>query len=160
MQQFNNLLRPGRNGFTLIELLVTVAISGVMVGLGIATYNSFNQRQTLSLTLRNLKTNLWATQTRAVANKQPTSGCTNFSGYKVTFADTSYTIAAQCDGGDVEATTVSLPSGMSKTLPLGSSAVTFKPLSSGTNLAANLTLTYTYQGTTETVTITPSGEIK
>ena len=154
IEQFNNLLDQG---FTLIELLVTVTISALMVGLGIAAYNNFNESQTLELATRNLKTNLWAAQTKAVANKQPT-GCTNFQGYQVDFADTSYTIAAYCDGSPVNEETITLPSGVS--LSSASTSVLFKPRTAGTNLSGDLELEYTFSTGNKTITITPTGEIK
>lgn len=163
MKQFNNLLNQG---FTLIELLVTVTISALMVGLGIAAYNNFNESQTLELATRNLKTNLWATQTKSVANKQPT-GCTNFQGYQVDFADTSYTIAAYCDGSPVNAETTNLSSGVTKSNPTGTPTVLFKPRTTGVSFTGdldpegNLELTYQFtSGAEQKLVITPTGEIR
>jgi len=162
MEQFNNL--RGRHGFTLIELLVTVAISGVLVGLGVASYNSFNQRQTLNLAVRGLKTNLWATEVKAVANKQrvPPLTCPNFAGYKVTLDESSYTIVGQCNEEEFDSESFSLPSNVRKKDPANQQIIIFKPRTGGTNLSLDLVLTYEFisSNTTETVTITTTGEIK
>lgn len=154
------LILNSHQGFTLIELLVTVTISAVMVGLGIAAYNNFNESQTLELATRKLKGDLWATQTKAVANKQPLAGCTTFEGYKVTFDTTSYTIAAQCNPqGDVESSTTNLPTGVQKQGSPGET-ILFKPHTQGTDKTADLVLTYQFTTGTRTITITPTGEIR
>ena len=36
-----------KQGFTLIELLIVITIMGLLVGVGIASYNEFNRTQTI-----------------------------------------------------------------------------------------------------------------
>jgi prepilin-type N-terminal cleavage/methylation domain-containing protein len=148
-------------GFTLIELLVSVTISTVMVALGIAAYNNFNESQTLELATRKLKGDLWATQTKAVANKQPLAGCTTFEGYKITLDTNSYTIAAWCDGAGVDSSIINLPTNVQKQGAAGETLL-FKPRTQGTDKTADFVLIYEYtpSAATKTITITPTGEIR
>ena len=147
-------------GFTLVELLVVLIILGVLTTLGITTYNRFHEGQVLVLATRKLKSNLQAAQTKAMTNKQPLSGCTNFSGYSVIFEDSSYRIAASCDEGEIDPETFSLPNNI--VLNSGASSVLFKVRPGGTNLASDLSLEYAHETTGDTisVTITSTGEIR
>ncbi|OGD62566.1 hypothetical protein A2160_05995 [Candidatus Beckwithbacteria bacterium RBG_13_42_9] len=139
---------------------MTIVISGILIGLGIASYNTFNQRQTLNLALRTLRTNLWAAQSRAQAGKRPLTGCTNFTGYLVSFNLDNYQLAADCDEGQVNIETINLPN--SVRLQSAPCQILFKTGQEGTDLTADLTLQYVYQSTSETqsVIITVTGEIK
>jgi len=155
-------------GFTLIELLVTMAISGLLLGLGVTAYNNFSDHQRLLLAVRSLKTNLRAAQAKAMANKVPTGvSCDPFQGYKVIIKKDEYLIVARCDDGDEGETEVEykLPSKIERVIGEGEPEevpVLFKPLSQGTDLTEDLVLTYQREDTedTDSITITPAGEIK
>lgn len=147
-----------QKGFTFIELLVGVGISGILISLGISAYNNFNNRQTITVVAQRVRTEIRVAQAKAMANKQPLSGCTNFSGYQVDFNSTNISYGAKCDQGLVGVLVYDFPSNVSLTSnPVNK--VLFKPKSQGTDLSSDLVLTLSYQGETGLVTITSSGEI-
>ncbi len=54
-----------KRGFTLIELLVVVAIIGILTGVAIASYNSFNRSQIVQRAALQLKSDLRESENRA-----------------------------------------------------------------------------------------------
>lgn len=54
-------------GFTFVELIVTTLIILTLVGFGVASYNQFNENQTLRQAALTLKNNLRAIQTKAIS---------------------------------------------------------------------------------------------
>jgi len=170
-----NNLKMSSQGFTFIELLVTIAISGLLLGMGVAAYNNFSDHQKLLMAVRSLKTNLRAAQSKAMANKipileDPEDECDPFEGYQVTIKKDEYQIVAMCNGDEVGETEVEymLPSKIERVI-IGEEnlVVLFKPLTSGVELPdeageEGLVLTYEREDTedNDSITITPAGEIK
>ena len=147
-------------GFTFIELLVTIAISGLLLGLGVTAYNNFSDHQKLLLAVRSLKTNLRAAQAKAMANKIPT-GCGDFKGYRVEFTEEireKYTTAAICGEEVFDEIETALPNNI--VFSSDPTQVLFLSLSG--RVSTQVVLTLERQETTDeaTVTITSSGEIK
>ena len=63
------------HGFTLIEIMVVVTVSMVLVGLGLAQYNEFRQKQELIRSAENFATELREVQKRADIGQRV--GCNN-----------------------------------------------------------------------------------
>lgn len=148
---------PIRNskGFTLIELLVSITIMMLMVGMGLASFITFNERQQLSGAAKELQTYLRSAQTRARNGDVP-AGCITLEGYNVQMAqDTSLvTVRAICGNGNFIRSENNLTGGVT---PATAIDMTFKVLQGGVTGAQNITLelgsrTYTFG-------VTAGGEI-
>lgn len=158
----NRLQTYGRNvvqrGFTLFELIVVISIIILVFGLAIAAFNRFNKRERLRQAGLTLKTSLRYAQTKAFSVDKPASGCTTFTGMRVSFTATSYTIAHTCTEGVVgEGETVTLQSGL--TLSPVPSDFTFIPLKGSTSLLAGQTMTITNATSTYTLIVSGNGDI-
>ena len=146
-------------GFTLIEIVVSVGIVLAVIGAIIVNYNSYNDRQTLKQAGLTLKNNLRFAQTKALSGEKPPSGCTELSGWTVTFAGGTYAIQAQCDpeGSQGPGTSVSLPASISfSPVP---AALTFRTLSQGTTLVSPVTITVAGFSQTYSLEVSPGGDI-
>lgn len=146
------------HGFTLIELIISIAIIMLLVGGVVASYNSFNTTQLLTQTGLSLKNNLQLMRVKATAVEKPTSGCTQFLGYRITFAASSYSMQPLCTEGLVGvAQTINLPQGVSfSPVP---SVVTFAALSGGLTGGATVNLTLIAQSSSYLVQVSSNGTI-
>jgi len=104
-----------KRGFTLIEMLVVISIMLLMVGLGIANYIDFNDRQTVLTATDELKTHLRTAQTKALAGDL--GGCAQLEGYQASSVGSDpvvIKVTALCnDGGTGTITSYDLPAGVS-----------------------------------------------
>lgn len=66
-----------RKGFTLIELLVVVALISLTMSAGVAGYSTFNKRQLVITSGKELMVNLRQAQAKAASNVKSTAGCAN-----------------------------------------------------------------------------------
>lgn len=123
-----------KQGFTLIELLISLTIIGILTGIGIVSYNDFNQRQTLKATALTLENNLRQAQNKAVAGGKPVS-CSCLSGYQVEIEPSSYSISAFCDFMSPAtcgpASSFTVPNGVN--LSASSSPIKFSVIKDGAN---------------------------
>lgn len=145
-------------GFTLIELLIVTAIIGVLVTIGIASYNNFNATQTLAQTVNDVRTNLRVAQSRAFEGVRPISGCTDFEGWKVRLDISPPYLVAFCNPeGEV---------GAHKTFSLGSVTYSSGPsellfLSLNGGVSGTGTLTFSLSGVSnQVIIVTSTGEIR
>lgn len=127
-------------GFSLIELLISITIFGILVGIGMASYNEFNKTQTLKQAALNLKNDLRVAQNKALSGEKTT--CAQLDGYRVTFSNPQpdqgqYVLAAACAGGSsVNVDSVLLPKNIFFN-PLPSSLL-FKVLGQGVQTARTI----------------------
>lgn len=149
-------------GLTLIELMISITIFGILVGLGMASYNEFNRSQTLKQAALNLKSNLREAQNKALSGEKPTTGCTVLDGFEVRFTAGNYTILAKCSPGPTygAATTLSLPSGVQITTFPSPNPLILKVLGQGTNIVNETDIVLSGFSKTQTVTVTSSGEVR
>lgn len=63
--------RRSYHGFTLIELLITVAISGVLMGVGVPSFNEVIKNSRLTTNINELATSLNLARSEAVKRNQP-----------------------------------------------------------------------------------------
>ena len=158
----NRLLPIGRispqRGFTLFELIVAISILVLVFGLAIAGFNTFNKRERLRQAGLTLKANLRFAQTKALSVDKPTSGCTAFTGMRISFTATSYTISHTCTEGVVgTGETVTMQPGI--TLSPVPATFTFIPLKGSTSLPAGQTLSITNTMFTYSLAISGNGDI-
>ncbi|MCR4263836.1 MAG: type II secretion system GspH family protein [Candidatus Roizmanbacteria bacterium] len=64
-----------KKAFTLIEILITIAVLGAAVGIGTASFVSFNERQTVEQAALTLKNNFRAIQQRALSGQKDIEIC-------------------------------------------------------------------------------------
>jgi len=152
---------PSLFGFTLIELLVVVSIIAILFGVGIAAYNQFNRRQILTQAAKTLKGDLRLAQSKASSGEKDTSVCGSgptsktLDGWFVTFTNTTYTLYGSCGGTQFGSKTVSLSANVFfNPVP---PTIQFKPLAQGVLEATQIILSAF--GETQTITVTPSGDI-
>lgn len=145
-----------KRAFTLIELLIAIAI-GLVLTTGIfAAYERFAKNQRLRQAAATLKNNLRFAQSKAVNGDKPTSGCSELSGYVVTFASGNYNTQAQCkEGAAGPATSVLLPTNI--TFSASPASILFSALYGTVDTDTTLTLTDGSQ--TKSVRVTKSGDI-
>lgn len=100
-----------KHGFTLVELLIVIAIFLTILGLGIASFNSFNRRERLKQTALNFKAFLRLSQTKAISAQKPSSDCTTYAGVRVSFSANTYSAQHSCtpEGVTGEIDSVTLP---------------------------------------------------
>ena len=93
----------GSRGFTLIELLVTTALSLILLGGALASYNQFNTQQGHIQSSKQVISNVERAKARAQAGDKPEE-CDRLDGYRViTNANsTLYIVSAVCNGGSLE----------------------------------------------------------
>ncbi|MBP9814663.1 prepilin-type N-terminal cleavage/methylation domain-containing protein [Candidatus Woesebacteria bacterium] len=145
-------------GYTLFELIVSIAIISIVFGLAIAAYNTFNKRERLRQTGLNFKANLRFAQTKSLSAEKPTSGCTTFSGMRVSFTVNSYSIVHLCTEGAVGTSIdTTLPTDI--TFSPTPTTFTFLPLSRSTSLQSGQTIVLTNGVASYTLVISGGGDI-
>ncbi len=154
-----------QSGFTLIELLVALSIFLLLTGIAAVNYRTFNQRQELQQSARNIQEALRFAQKKARVGEKP-AGCATpayVEGYSVraTATGNTFQIYAECRNGaseiDVPATDVEALIGRVR-FDMGSNfAVVYKVLTGGTDNPVTIRLinnTVIYQ-----FTVNRGGEI-
>ncbi len=124
--------RLNNAGFSLIELLVVTGIIIMLVGLGIAGFIRFNERQQVEAAAKRIQTMLRTAQAKAQIREIPTGTCNTLDGYTVRRIATPAQIqlAISCDSN----TTIVLDS---YAIPFGIvvsntfDSITFIPLKGG-----------------------------
>lgn len=102
-------------GFTFIEVLITITLMMIIMGLGIAAFDRFNERQRVveaALSVQNL---MRSAQIKARSGDKPT-GCTRLESYRMTLTanSPSVTLSAVCSGPTttIVRETYTMPSGI------------------------------------------------
>lgn len=149
-----------KKGFTLIELLIVISVLGLLLGIGLASFNTFNRRERLRQAGLTLKSTLRFAQTKAISVDKPMSGCTEFSGMRVTFTDVSYTVEHYCTPEGVV--------GLSDTVSLVSHGISFSPTPTSfmyetykttVTLASDLELLLTNGSDVYKLIVSPNGNV-
>jgi len=146
--------------FTLIELLVTTSIIMLIAGFGLASWQTFDQQQTLDAAAQDLKNNLHLARSWAMVVKKV--ACVGTSGgYKVDFSGNhgDYGIIEMCGDSEVgNWQNFSYPEGVADDY---NDSFIFAPLTGKTNLSADKTIILNLGSRPpKTVTIRKNGEIE
>ncbi|OGM25166.1 hypothetical protein A2627_00145 [Candidatus Woesebacteria bacterium RIFCSPHIGHO2_01_FULL_39_28] len=157
------------SGYTLIEVLVVISIMITIFVAGFANFRQYSRSQSLTAVIRVLRSDLRFAQEYALSGRKPAAGCSNLDGYyfRVDSVTRSYSISPVCSSPVVELAAikqVTFLSDISDVSVTGINPILFKVIGEGTNIPAgtqvNITLTQTGGGSTQTVTVTPGGEIR
>ena len=144
--------------FTLIELLVTTSIILLLAGFGLASWQTFNQQQTLDAAAQDLKNNLRLARSWAMAVKKSCDGPAG--GYQVSFASDSYSIREKCGGSLVGSPqTYFYPSGVSGSVPSPNNFI-FAPLTGAKTPPGDIEIILSLSGREKKVSIKTNGEIE
>jgi len=148
-------------GFTLVELLITISILAILFSIGVAQYLKFNRRQFVRQAALELKTNLTHAREMALSGKKECPGA--FDGVLVkAIDDERYEVIASCNNG-ADTTRIGDEYKFYQGITSGGledPGILFKPLTGGTNLDVDKTITLTGFGNTDRVKVFPSGNIE
>jgi prepilin-type N-terminal cleavage/methylation domain-containing protein len=149
-----------KNGFTLIELLVVMSVTVLLITVGIARFNDYNNTQLVKQAAFTFRNNMRLAQAKALSSEKP-STCAGMTldGYGIGFpSSSSYTIRPRCNNAARDPIlTYTLPAGVTFS---SSTAFYFRVLNRGSSLSSATNYVITGFGKTETVTVSPSGDIK
>lgn len=152
-----------QSAFTLIEILVVISITGLLVTMGIVSYNEFNRRQILDQAAKTVLNDLRDAQSKASSgNKGITAECAitdTLVGWKFEILSmvnpAQYRIYGVCGAKPIFGSkTVTLPG----SLTITGATIIFKPLSLGIDSDTAITITG-YSTKTRTINVTKTGTI-
>ncbi len=149
-----------KKGFTLIELLIVISILVLLLGMGLASFNTFNRRERLKQAGLTLKSTLRFAQTKSISVDKPSSGCTEFVGMRVAFTETTYTVQHFCtpEGLVGTADSVSIATSGLTFSPIPSS-FTFETHNSSADLTTDLNLDLTNGTQIYRLIVSPNGNV-
>lgn len=148
-----------RLGFTLIELLISISIVTIVLSLGISQYMKFNRQQILRQATLKLKNDLVYAQNMALAGEKTCTGI--FDGILVEFTADGYRILSSCNNNDATMLIGSDPYAKLPVALSGGTPILFKPLTGGTDLTSDRTITLTLTGfSSTTVVVSRIGKIQ
>lgn len=142
-------MHHSKNGFTLIEMLVTITIMMVVLGGGIAAYITFNDRQKVTTSARELQQFIRSAQVKARVGQTP-SGCGRLEAYRVSGASggSTVTLSAVCDNPPniIEVNTLTLQNGVTLSSAIALDYITLSGGVTGAGfITINLGTTYSYR---------------
>lgn len=145
------------SGFTLLELLISVTIMMLLVGMGVASFITFNERQQLVGAAKELQEFFRSAQTRSRTGDIP-AGCGAFSGYNIQMAidNPSVQMYAVCSTGNVLRSEKTLTGGVRPTVAIN---MTFLNLKGGVTNASSVVLRLPSGSLTYSFKVTAGGEI-
>lgn len=151
-----------KRGFTLIETLIALTALMVLAGAGIAGFRQSAQRQSADAAQGQIVGVLTQAQANAAAGVKDTviCGVTPLTGWRITFAAGSYTIAGVCGASTFSSKTYTLASTISVTSLPNPNPILFRPLSGGTNVPSSATITLTGYGIVKNIGVTQFGQIR
>lgn len=157
---FSSLLKKNslQEGFSLIELLIVSMIMVMLAGGGIASFITFNAKQQLLTTAKELKLYLRSAQSLVRTGETPT-GCTTLNGYQVSSQDSGgvkeITLSAVCESGTYERQNFFFPESVTLSSDF---SIIFLGLHGGVTGATSLELV-SDSGDTYGFAVTQGGEI-
>ena len=159
-----------RKAFTIVELLVVMALIALMAGSGAAISLSAGRKKAVDRAAEDLATAMRQARDFAQAGKKDCSVCKGYDGicnnfdvvplkgWQVVVDGSGYTVQGMCGGTTFGNPKKNFLNGVTATA--GTGTVLFNPLSLGTNLGSDLTITLSASGTTpKSVKVTKNGEV-
>lgn len=146
-----------RKAFTIIELLVVMALIALLAGSGAAISLSSGRKKAVEGAAEDLASAMRQARDYAQAGKKDASCVALLDGWQVVVDSSGYTVQGKCGGTYFGNPKKNFSNGVSATA--GTGTVFFNPLSLGTNITGNLTITLSASGYTKTVIVTQNGEV-
>lgn len=151
-------VKLGQAGFSFIELLVTISLMGLILGLVLVNFGSFNKAKMLSAATDQFLVDLRLAASQAMSADKP-ADCkladAAFEGYEVAItSDSVYQISALCNGLPSISVTKELVNGV--TFTSSGPVTTFYPLDEGADSGS---VTLELDTLTQTVQIDSSGAV-
>lgn len=152
------------SAYTLIEIIVVVGIMAVIMGISLAGWTSYQNREKLRTETQELVTWLRKIQTKASQGEKPSANCSTLDSYQIRRSGSSLNAYANCLDGSGS----SLPEVQLETIEVSSditlSGVDSFVFQSGTGMAEGIIdggeeFSLEYAGNTADVNITTSGKI-
>ncbi len=125
-------------GFSLIEMLISIGILMTIVGVGIASFLTFNDRQVVLNAGKDVQGQIKAAKAKAQAGDTP-EGCTRLEGYAVRISANGprSRLLAVCENDDYLDHPVDFPTGVTSTDTID---ITFLGLHGGVQGAETVTI--------------------
>ena len=147
-------------GFTLIELLVTTSIVLLLAGFGLASWQTFNQQQTLDAAAQDLKNNLRLARSWAMVVKKTACADSKIAaGYEVDFnIANGYRFREKCaDGSNGAWQNFFYPEGVVDNY---NGSFVFVPLTGAKDPPGDIEIILSLSGREKKVSIKTNGEIE
>lgn len=143
-------------GFTLIELLIVFSLIGILTSIGIVSFTSYANAQTVQTATADVVTMLTTAKARAISQVKPPE-CANrvLAGYVVTFTNPRYVLSVVCGGNTYQILSQELPAGVS--FGSGTASQVLFAVASGSS--ADRIVTLTGYGKNRSIVISPAGTI-
>jgi len=140
-----------KKSFTLIELLVVISIMLIFIGGTLVQYNTFTEQTKLKNEAKRLVDVLELAKKKALSADLFDKTCTNFTGYKVTVALSSYSLSFGCAAVYTTVQSYNLPTNVTATV--GGGNYIFTPLMNNPSFASG-TITLKNANISKCVSIT------
>ena len=110
------IVKHKSSGFTLIELIVVLSVAAVISLIGIASFVSYSQQQSINTAAADIANMFSLAKSRAASQVKPSSCSGALNGYRISIPDIAsktYQLDAVCSSGDSLILTNTLPSNIS-----------------------------------------------
>lgn len=153
---YRNSYFSSHQGFTLIELLIVFGLIGMLTSIGIVSFTSYSNAQSVQTATADILNLVTTAKSRAISQVKPPE-CENrtLSGYTVMFTNPRYVLLVVCGGNVYELKSQELPTGVS--FASGTPAQVTFAVPSGTS--TQNTIYITGYGKNRSITISSTGSI-
>lgn len=157
-------LQINRNihGFTLIELLVVITVMGLIFGIGIPSFVTYKNIQSLQTAELGVVTTLQQAKSQAESQVKPVScsALQSLDGYQVQILSTqTYQLGFVCSGVYTGGSVINLPATIVFTFSSYPQTFFFKTQHNGVTRSGNTITIQNQPGNTQTITVDQLGNI-
>ncbi|OGH13428.1 MAG: hypothetical protein A3H50_00090 [Candidatus Levybacteria bacterium RIFCSPLOWO2_02_FULL_37_10] len=157
------IVKHKSSGFTLIELIVVLSVAAVISLIGIASFVSYSQQQSINTAAADIANMFSLAKSRAASQVKPSSCSGALNGYRISIPDIAsktYQLDAVCSSGDSLILTNTLPSNISFG-SANSTIFTFYVLTGGFTMnGLDGTIVLSGFGKSKTITVDSLGNVR
>jgi prepilin-type N-terminal cleavage/methylation domain-containing protein len=156
------LMKKNTSAYTLIELIVVIGIMAVILGIGLAGWTSYQNKEKLRTETQRVATWLRKIHTKALQGEKPSTNCNTLDYYQINFDSGTNTFSADAEcinpSNTVSAGTLTLTDGVDGSL---SQSFYFLSNTGVTEIdpADTIDIDLEFASNTSTITVTYSGKI-